>query len=96
MIEQIALSQRSSPLTLVFLDTLKIQSAIAIMKMVEKESFVSERLKVQIPYVDGRESDFMEVIPDVDEEKHPILHYFILYKAKELNYYYDDYWLRFV
>ena len=47
------------------------------MKIVEQESLISQKLKVKFAQVKEVKQDFMEVIPEINEEHHPILHKFL-------------------
>jgi hypothetical protein len=86
MIEQVKLNlnSRSSLLILHLLQDLSIKTLISIHQMLEKDITVSQKLKVEISRgtESGTKKDYAEVIPQIEEEKHPILHRYISMKAK--------------
>jgi hypothetical protein len=53
--------------------------------MLEKDITVSQKLKVEVSRVSESctKKDYAEVIPQIEEEKHPILHRYISMKARK-------------
>ena len=78
------LNQRSSPLTLIFTKTsgIRMKTVIRITQMLENESRLNKNLKIEFPIIDEEEDDLMEVIPEIKQEAHPILHKYISKIAK--------------
>jgi hypothetical protein len=89
IIEQVKLNlnSRSSPLTLhLDLDqSLNIKTLISIHQMLEQDITVSQKLKIEVSigFERGTKKDYAEVIPQIEEEKHPILHRYISMCARK-------------
>lgn len=52
--------------------------------MVEQESLVSQKLKVKFTQVKEVKQDFIEVLPEINNDHHPILHSFITNRISQL------------
>jgi len=69
------LIQRSSPLTLIInLYKFKITNAIRLIKTLDNDSCLKSKLNLQFKRLDDRKQDFNESIPEISQDKHPILH----------------------
>ena len=87
MIEQVKLNlnSRSSLLILHIRQDLSIKTLFSIHQMLEQDITVSQKLKIEFSRDSerGTKKDYAEVIPQIEEEKHPILHRYISMCARK-------------
>jgi hypothetical protein len=84
MIEQVKLNlnSRSSLFTLHLIKNFSIKTLISIHQMLEQDITVTQKLKLILENDRDSKDNYAEVIPQIEEEKHPILHRYISMKAR--------------
>jgi hypothetical protein len=70
-------------LILTFQCSLNIRTAIRIQQIVDHDVSGSKQLQVQIKSVNENTQDYIEVLPQIEQEAHPILYRYISMRAKQ-------------
>ena len=70
------LIKRTSPLTLIFWQTLNIKTVVRIIRILENNNSLDSKLLFKFENVE-KEDDLLEAITEISHEKHPILHKYI-------------------
>ena len=60
---------------------MKIAGVAAILKMIEQDSSLNQKIKVQFPECTETPQELLKVIPEINQERHPILHLMVSLKA---------------